>query len=231
MIKNNQLTLICCIIVAMLLLLTLTMQLNSGNGLLTFNAEIYQFIERYRNLSLTKFFSAITLLGDKRVLLSTLLISFGWMFYLQEKRVALHWLLLGLFAAASILIIKELVDFPRPISSVGQDSLPAFPSGHTALSITIIGFLAYLSTRAKQAKNIFIYSLAITFIVLVILSRLYLSSHWFTDVIGGILLGFSWLMAGIVSHRFLIKQVKPLPGLLAVTMTGLFIVWLIVLLI
>lgn len=230
MVKNSQFKLVCFIVIATCLLLGLIIQLTYANNLMQYNADVYQVIEQYRNPLLTKFFAVITVLGDKRVLLSMLIISFLWMLYIKEGLVAIHWLVMGIFVSASIFIIKELVDFPRPFSLFNQDSLPAFPSGHAALSIAILGLLTYLSTSVKQMKNGFIYGLFITLVVLIILSRLYLSSHWVTDVIGGILLGLICLMLSIFTHRFLIKDIRPLPGLLTISLTSLFIAWIAVVL-
>jgi undecaprenyl-diphosphatase len=92
-------------------------------------------------------------------------------------------------------IIKHLVERVRPIIAYPIDNplikLPtssSFPSGHTASSIAV----AYvLSTYIKRYKFYFI-SLA----VLIGFSRIYLYVHYFSDVLGGAVVG---LISGILS--------------------------------
>ncbi|WP_346930672.1 phosphatase PAP2 family protein [Clostridium sp.] len=92
-------------------------------------------------------------------------------------------------------IIKHLVERIRPIIAYPIDNplikLPtssSFPSGHTASSIAV----AYvLSTYIKRYKFYFI-SLA----VLIGFSRIYLYVHYFSDVLGGAVVG---LISGILS--------------------------------
>lgn len=92
-------------------------------------------------------------------------------------------------------VIKHLVERVRPIIAYPIDNplikLPisfSFPSGHTASSIAV----AYvLSTYIKRYKFYFI-SLA----VLIGFSRIYLYVHYFSDVLGGAVVG---LVSGILA--------------------------------
>jgi undecaprenyl-diphosphatase len=92
-------------------------------------------------------------------------------------------------------VIKHLVERVRPIIAYPIDNplikLPtsfSFPSGHTASSIAV----AYvLSTYIKRYKFYFI-SLA----VLIAFSRIYLYVHYFSDVLGGVVVG---LISGIIA--------------------------------
>ena len=92
-------------------------------------------------------------------------------------------------------IIKHLVERVRPIIAYPIDNplikLPtssSFPSGHTASSIAVT---YVLSTYIKRYKFYFI-SLA----VLIGFSRIYLYVHYFSDVLGGAVVG---LISGILS--------------------------------
>ena len=72
----------------------------------------------------------------------------------------------------------------------------SFPSGHTLCAITFYGFLILLissSTILLPIKIILILSL-LSLIYLIGYSRIFLGVHYFSDVIGALLLGFSYIL-------------------------------------
>lgn len=104
-----------------------------------------------------------------------------------------------LITSASSLIttlIKMLVNRPRPteplvriVQKVNQQS---FPSGHVVFYIVFFGFIAVLMYRLKnipKSIRIPIAVIAMLLIFTIPFSRIYLGAHWFTDVLGGFLLG------------------------------------------
>lgn len=79
-----------------------------------------------------------------------------------------------------------------------EDSF-SFPSSHAAIAVAVFGFLAYIVT--KNIKNKKLKSLIVTLAAIIILaiglSRLYLGVHYFSDVLGGYIIGSIWLMLAI----------------------------------
>ncbi len=111
------------------------------------------------------------------------------------------------------LVVTLLVDRKRP--PVGHlDAAPptsSFPSGHTAAAVALYGALAVLaSERARSAlvRGLFI-ALAVVVPLVVAASRMYRGMHYLSDVLGGLLLGWLWLLACVrgirlgVAHRAL----------------------------
>jgi membrane-associated phospholipid phosphatase len=111
------------------------------------------------------------------------------------------------------LVVTLLVDRKRP--PVGHlDAAPptsSFPSGHTAAAVALYGALAVLaSQRARSAlvRGLFI-ALAVVVPLVVAASRMYRGMHYFSDVLGGLALGWLWLLATVrgirlgVAHRAL----------------------------
>lgn len=96
--------------------------------------------------------------------------------------------------------IKELLQRARPL---GQALTWApgysFPSGHSACSMFVYGFLIYWLFRqdwSKVIKNLAAAALAML-IVLVGFSRIYLNAHYTSDVLAGFILGFAGVVTAI----------------------------------
>jgi undecaprenyl-diphosphatase len=74
----------------------------------------------------------------------------------------------------------------------------SFPSGHAMGSLVAYGMLAYLLVRApKGPPRMATVVAAVTLVLLIGLSRMYLGVHYFSDVVGGYAAGTVWLAACI----------------------------------
>jgi undecaprenyl-diphosphatase len=84
----------------------------------------------------------------------------------------------------------------------------SFPSGHAMGSFVIYGAVAYLvlRQRAPWAVRSAGLALAITVVLLVGLSRVYLGVHWASDIAGGWSAGAVWLAAAVTTHELLILR-------------------------
>jgi len=84
------------------------------------------------------------------------------------------------------IVLKEVIDRERPLSALNESS-ESYPSGHASIvTAGALGSLLYYNSTWKK-KTVSI--LLITEASLVCISRIYLESHYVSDVIGGILLG------------------------------------------
>lgn len=87
---------------------------------------------------------------------------------------------------------------PRPplASAVHHFSDYSFPSGHATQAIVAWGMLAALVAAAtpQWSRKVAAWATAL-FIAVIAATRLYLGAHWFTDVVGGLVLGTLWLSA------------------------------------
>ena len=113
--------------------------------------------------------------------------------------------------------IKSLVDRPRPTPDLVQvmtlSQGESFPSGHATFAVVFYGFLFYLlpslTSNRTAVKTLRI--LLATLIGLTTASRIYLGAHWFSDVIGGLVLGGLVLLGSIIIYchywpRFLRRE-------------------------
>jgi undecaprenyl-diphosphatase len=115
-------------------------------------------------------------------------------------------LLLGAMVGDAFLveITKTLVHSPRPVDMLVHETDYSFPSGHVAGSIVFFGVLTFLawqhwnSSKARASTG----GLYVAIAAAVDLDVLYLNVHWFSDVIGGCLLGAFWLTFLILLFRY-----------------------------
>ena len=117
-------------------------------------------------------------------------------FYLFKLRREAIFVLLTFSSGAISSIIKIIVNRPRPtvdlVRIVEVARQQSFPSGHTLFYTIFFGFLLVLMWNLKQINSIVRVTVAVisAFLILTIpFSRIYLGAHWFTDVLGGFILG------------------------------------------
>ncbi len=134
---------------------------------------------------------AVSLLGDEWGLVPLILIGSGGALWARHRRWAGVLPLVMLGTGALQWLAKWMADRPRPnLTPLG------FPSGHVLSVVVLLGLAAYVlyRTRAHRAARGLGVATAALLVILVALSRLYLEAHWLFDVVGGFLLGLTYLL-------------------------------------
>ena len=105
----------------------------------------------------------------------------------------LNWLLKFSFARVRP---ASYFDYPLPGS-------PSFPSGHALFAASIFGGLAVLVTDRMENRwlQLLVWLIAVTLILLVGLSRVYLGVHYPSDVLAGYAVAVIWVTAIAVGDR------------------------------
>ena len=177
-----------------------------GKIVSTFDSAVYGFISVYISDDMTRFMKFITFMGSEWALtiisLVILFIAFVW----KKKKYFLYGLMVPAnLAAGSLLnfILKQLFQRPRPdllkLIEIGGYS---FPSGHSMSSISFYGFLIYLSMKYIKHWSKYCIIGTLSLLVLAIgISRIYLGVHYASDVLGGFIIGFGWLVLFIRLSR------------------------------
>ncbi len=153
----------------------------------------------FRDDELIRYFYFLTLLGNWQII-----ISFGIVlsvvFWLWKKKAYIFALWIAVLGTQLFNVFGKIAfNRPRPQSAIFLENSTSFPSGHSAIAIAFYGFIAYVLLRTKEGKRkkLAIFMISFILIFLIGLSRMYLGFHYFSDVIGGYLLGFLWLIIAI----------------------------------
>lgn len=160
----------------------------------TLDNEIYNIIIKTMSQSTTAVMMFASFLGSAITLIT---LAAGFIFLIENKKypklIVLNLILVFILNK----ILKIIIARPRPERlRLTLENGYSFPSGHSMVSFAFYGFLIYLIN--KNLKNKKIKYPLIFFIALLILfigiSRIYLGVHYVTDVVGGFIIGFIYLI-------------------------------------
>jgi undecaprenyl-diphosphatase len=109
--------------------------------------------------------------------------------------------------AALTLGFKFLIGRPRPQIVPALEEVPfkSFPSGHALFALVAYGFVAYLVARSPHCPVWLKYVITAAALLLALLiggSRVYLGTHYPTDVAAGYLIGVPWLVTVILAFEY-----------------------------
>ena len=156
-----------------------------------------EFVQTYASAEFTRAAKVVSLLGSVAFLAAA---SFCAAIVFVAKR----WFdaLLGLaltMLGGSVLniLLKQFFERQRPVFENPLVSLNtfAFPSGHTMGATLFYMFIAAVIAYAMKSRSIRIlaFSCAMLMVALIGATRIYLGAHFFTDVLGAIVAGLTWL--------------------------------------
>lgn len=211
--NHGQLNLFIYFIFAGVLFLTLAWYVRLyGADTLTINNVMFHLFRGLRTKSLDNVMIDITLLGQKQVIIPVVVVLFAWLLMSKRWRSALHALAVGVLAAGSVYVFKNIIQSPRPWGILQSPETFSMPSGHVTLATTVFMGYAFLVAGSMRARyRWMVYALGLMVILLVSISRLYLGAHWFTDVLASWLLSSAVLLFVIISYeRRRERPLKPL---------------------
>ncbi|MCK0165569.1 bifunctional DedA family/phosphatase PAP2 family protein [Marinobacter sp. S6332] len=133
-----------------------------------------------------------TLLGDPPVLTAAALLACLALAFRGHYAAAIHILLAAVITAALVTILKAAFGIDRPDQVVNPPSSGSFPSGHTAgITVFVTLVASFVAAETRNSKRWQTYMLVSLPLIPVAVSRLYLGVHWFSDIVGGLLLGLA----------------------------------------
>ena len=175
----------------------------------TFDETVRLYVHGFASESLTTLMQFVTMLGST-LFLGFLCVSVFVIFILKNwKRAAV--LLMTTAAGAVILNFALKVSFgrvrPVPFFDTPLPDSYSFPSGHALYAACFYGVLAWLVVARIQNKilRILIWLLAVSLVLLIGLSRIYLGVHYPSDVIAGFAAAIVWILT-VVLIDFTLKK-------------------------
>jgi membrane protein DedA with SNARE-associated domain/membrane-associated phospholipid phosphatase len=200
--NHSQLTLLILAFLSAVTFIFISIHLLTQGILTSLNEPIYYFLTSLRIPTLDRIVVLITLFGDEKTMLLSAAIILMWLLIKRYWYIAVHWFALMSLCAASIIEVKELIFSPRPHEIASAVMSSSFPSGHTALTVTLFGFLAVIIARElPPEKRRIPYTFAAILTLLIGFSRIYLGAHWLSDVIGSIFLGLTIVLLVTIAYR------------------------------
>ncbi len=185
------------LLIAASLGLAILAAVDGGSVLLTWDEPIQRWVEAHRNATLDVVFRGFSRIGSNIVVFAVAAVLF--VFLIRRCRPLAFALAVAVLARPVFeLVIKELVDRPRPeldplINGVG----PSHPSGHVLAAVALWGLIPPIVAVLTDDRRWWWLSVgtAGVLIVGIALSRVYLGVHWFSDILQGVLLGALYLVA------------------------------------
>lgn len=177
----------------------LALSVSGQNALSAYDSTTAQGLRDYRVMApaLTSFFKVLTELGSKPVL--AVLTACAGLILAWRKQWMLGAILFIAFVGGCVAneLIKEIVQRPRPPQAALATF--SFPSGHATGALLAYGLLAYLVLVRVERRGL-AYAGAALLILLALLvgySRIFLTVHYVSDVLGSILLSTACLALAI----------------------------------
>ena len=148
---------------------------------------VIKFVNSIQNSFLDTIMVFFTFLGDDGLIWIVIILTM--LFFPYSRKYAFMLMItLPLVMLIGNKILKNLINRPRPFHLIPElrvlvesSGTSSFPSSHTAVAFAVLGIFIFF--KLKHKKYIAVISSGIG------LSRIYLNVHYFSDVIGGIILG------------------------------------------
>lgn len=151
---------------------------------------VFESLRFFAGDQLTEIFKIITNLGSFWGILIVIFLVF-----LVNRKVSYICLGASIIQTSLNRVIKAIVRRPRPNVDVFiRESNFSFPSGHAMAITCLYGLLIYYLYKSEIRYRKLLIVICVLIIVLVSLSRVYLGVHYFSDIIGGILLSSSLVL-------------------------------------
>jgi len=171
--------------------------------------DIHTWFGHERQPAITVLFWTATIIGGPAGL-AVIVAVIAAILLVRKERASVFFVVVTAVSGAILnMVLKAIFARSRPdlATALTVARSYSFPSGHAMGSFITFGALAYIGLRqpwpwvAKSAAL----AIALTMVVLVGLSRVYLGVHWTSDIAGGWSAGSVWLTSAVVAFEMLLR--------------------------
>jgi undecaprenyl-diphosphatase len=178
-----------------------------------FDLRTIQAIAGHRDATLTTIAGIVTYAGSFPLLAP---LSIVFLLLRRWKRPADDLALIVIAAGSAVLpsVVKLIVARPRPtIEHLSQLSSLSFPSEHTTQAAAVYLTIAILLSKdLNRGWRDLLIGIAVVIALGVAWSRVYLGVHYPTDVVAGLVLGWSWALLVFQWARPKLVEDRPAMG-------------------
>ncbi len=172
-----------------------------------FDTNTTNYILTFRHPSLTKYFMFVTNVGDVYGYLVVFLLSnVAFLLIFKNWQYVIQLSVVLVLALSSNIILKNVINRSRPdLEHLVTVETLSYPSGHAMTAMAFYGFLIYLFYRFNihATLKLVVITLMIFLILSIGISRIYLGVHFPSDIVGGFIAGFIWVLLCALMFNFI----------------------------
>lgn len=177
----------------------------SSPRLVAFDARAHEWARFTHTTGSTRFFTAMTIIGTP-VFLGGLLLIIAVILCIRRRWSWAAYLAVTTGGGALLnLVLKSIFARARPelAEALRHASGYSFPSGHAMGSTIVFSALAYLALRILRTwpQRAAALAFAMSMILAIASSRIYLGVHWISDVAAGLAAGLIWVTTTTVAYE------------------------------
>lgn len=192
----------------------LTVAVTGQDPALPFDLAINRLFAPLRAPPLLGVLLWITAIGTGPALTAVFIVASALLLADGRRAILLPFWITFLGAQITTWSLKYLIARHRPqfIPGVSEGS-PSFPSGHATASLALYGFIAYALVESLPTRRLRLEAAYWTSVLILLIgfSRVFLSLHYATDIIGGYLVGAFWLLIGTSVVQLRPTRPRPSP--------------------
>ena len=171
-----------------------------------YDLNVLQFLENHQNSWLNFIFTNVYRLSNTYVtgaiVLMALIALIRQRYWTEVK--ALVFATLGILLLVDK-VLKPFFDRPRPpkprlVSDLSPDS---FPSGHAAGNLVFYFYMSFVIATLYPQLTKYVYGFSTLLVLLIGFSSIFVKAHWTTDILGGYVFGYFWLLISLNLLKFL----------------------------
>jgi len=186
------------------------------------DSAISNFVQGFRTAWADHVMVAVTMLGDGVVVFPVAGAAVAWLLWRRRWHLAAGFVATIALARVSVVLLKAVLQQPRPIDIYSGAEAFSFPSGHATMAAVLYGMLAWLvATALSRHARVVALAVAGVMVGMIAASRIYLAAHWPSDVAAGVTLGFTLAAVFALVFRRLEETHQHLTGLLPVVLVAL----------